>query len=31
MHDQAMISLAGVTKVFYTDDLETHALDLVPL
>jgi putative ABC transport system ATP-binding protein len=22
-----MISLAGVTKVFYTDDLETHALD----
>jgi putative ABC transport system ATP-binding protein len=26
-----MISLAGVTKVFYTDDLETHALDGVHL
>jgi putative ABC transport system ATP-binding protein len=26
-----MISLAGVTKVFYTDDLETHALDAVHL
>ena len=31
MHDQAMISLAGVTKVFYTDDLETHALDGIHL
>ena len=26
-----MISLAGVTKVFYTDDLETHALDGIHL
>jgi putative ABC transport system ATP-binding protein len=31
MQDKAMISLAGVTKVFYTDDLETHALDGVHL
>jgi putative ABC transport system ATP-binding protein len=31
MQDQAMISLAGVTKVFYTDDLETHALDGIHL
>ena len=26
-----MISLAGITKVFYTDDLETHALDGIHL
>jgi putative ABC transport system ATP-binding protein len=31
MQDSAMISLAGVTKVFYTDDLETHALDSIHL
>jgi putative ABC transport system ATP-binding protein len=31
MQDNAMISLAGVTKVFYTDDLETHALDGIHL
>ena len=31
MQDSAMISLAGVTKVFYTDDLETHALDGIHL
>jgi putative ABC transport system ATP-binding protein len=31
MQDRAMISLAGVTKVFYTDDLETHALDGIHL
>ena len=31
MQDKAMISLAGVTKVFYTDDLETHALDGIHL
>ena len=31
MQDKSMISLAGVTKVFYTDDLETHALDGIHL
>jgi len=31
MQDRVMISLAGVTKVFYTDDLETHALDGIHL
>ena len=31
MQDKAMISLAGITKVFYTDDLETHALDGIHL
>jgi putative ABC transport system ATP-binding protein len=31
MQEQAMISLKGVTKVFYTDDLETHALDGIHL
>ena len=31
MQEKAMISLAGVTKVFYTDDLETHALDGIHL
>ncbi|MGH8249741.1 MAG: ABC transporter ATP-binding protein [Steroidobacteraceae bacterium] len=31
MPQQAMISLEGVTKVFYTDDLETHALDGIHL
>ena len=31
MQSNAMISLAGVTKVFYTDDLETHALDGIHL
>ena len=31
MQDKAMISLAGVRKVFYTDDLETHALDGIHL
>ena len=31
MQDKAMISLSGVTKVFYTDDLETHALDGIHL
>ena len=31
MQQQAMISLEGVTKVFYTDDLETHALDGIHL
>jgi putative ABC transport system ATP-binding protein len=31
MQDRAMVSLAGVTKVFYTDDLETHALDGIHL
>jgi len=31
MQDQAMISLEGVTKVFYTDELETHALDGIHL
>jgi putative ABC transport system ATP-binding protein len=31
MQDKAMISLASVTKVFYTDDLETHALDGIHL
>ena len=31
MQEQAMISLESVTKVFYTDDLETHALDGVHL
>jgi putative ABC transport system ATP-binding protein len=31
MQDTAMISLAGITKVFYTDDLETHALDGIHL
>jgi putative ABC transport system ATP-binding protein len=31
MQSNAMISLAGITKVFYTDDLETHALDGVHL
>jgi putative ABC transport system ATP-binding protein len=31
MQDKAMISLDGVTKVFYTDDLETHALDGIHL
>jgi len=31
MQDRAMISLAGITKVFYTDDLETHALDGIHL
>ena len=31
MQDPAMISLKGVTKVFYTDDLETHALDGIHL
>jgi len=31
MQHTAMISLAGVTKVFYTDDLETHALDGIHL
>jgi len=31
MQDKAMISLAGVTKVFFTDDLETHALDGIHL
>ena len=27
MQAQTMIRLEGVTKVFYTDELETHALD----
>ena len=31
MQDKSMISLAGVTKVFFTDDLETHALDGIHL
>jgi putative ABC transport system ATP-binding protein len=31
MQEQAMINLAGVRKVFYTDDLETHALDGIHL
>ena len=31
MQDPAMIRLEGVTKVFYTDDLETHALDGIHL
>jgi putative ABC transport system ATP-binding protein len=31
MQEQAMIHLESVTKVFYTDDLETHALDGVHL
>ncbi|HEY7754444.1 MAG TPA: ABC transporter ATP-binding protein [Steroidobacteraceae bacterium] len=31
MQEQAMIKLGGVTKVFYTDDLETHALDGIHL
>ena len=31
MQSNAMISLAGITKVFYTDDLETHALDGIHL
>jgi putative ABC transport system ATP-binding protein len=31
MQAQAMIRLEGVTKVFYTDDLETHALDGIHL
>ena len=31
MQEQAMIRLEGVTKVFYTDDLETHALDGIHL
>jgi putative ABC transport system ATP-binding protein len=31
MLDKSMISLAGVTKVFFTDDLETHALDGIHL
>jgi len=31
MQQQAMISLEGITKVFYTDDLETHALDGIHL
>jgi putative ABC transport system ATP-binding protein len=31
MQDIAMISLSDVTKVFYTDDLETHALDGIHL
>jgi putative ABC transport system ATP-binding protein len=31
MQAQAMIRLEGVTKVFYTDELETHALDGIHL
>jgi putative ABC transport system ATP-binding protein len=31
MQQEAMIRLEGVTKVFYTDDLETHALDGIHL
>jgi putative ABC transport system ATP-binding protein len=31
MEAQAMIRLEGVTKVFYTDELETHALDGIHL
>jgi putative ABC transport system ATP-binding protein len=31
MQEQAMIRLEAVTKVFYTDDLETHALDGIHL
>jgi len=31
MQEQAMIRLEGMTKVFYTDDLETHALDGIHL
>jgi putative ABC transport system ATP-binding protein len=31
MQDNAMIRLEAVTKVFYTDDLETHALDGIHL
>jgi putative ABC transport system ATP-binding protein len=31
MQAQAMIRLEGVTKVFFTDDLETHALDGIHL
>ena len=31
MQEPAMIRLEGVTKVFFTDDLETHALDGVHL
>ncbi|MGQ0384770.1 MAG: ABC transporter ATP-binding protein [Gammaproteobacteria bacterium] len=31
MQDRAMISLEAVTKVFYTDELETHALDGIHL
>ena len=31
MQPQAMIRLESVTKVFYTDDLETHALDGIHL
>ncbi|HXV39872.1 MAG TPA: ABC transporter ATP-binding protein [Steroidobacteraceae bacterium] len=31
MQESAMIHLDGVTKVFYTDDLETHALDGIHL
>jgi putative ABC transport system ATP-binding protein len=31
MQEQAMIKLDRVTKVFYTDDLETHALDGIHL
>jgi putative ABC transport system ATP-binding protein len=27
--DQALIKLDGVTKVFYTDEVETHALDAI--
>ncbi len=29
--DQALIKLDGVTKVFYTDEVETHALDDIEL
>jgi len=31
MQESAMIRLEGVTKVFYTDELETHALDGIHL
>jgi putative ABC transport system ATP-binding protein len=31
MQESAMIRLDGVTKVFYTDELETHALDGIHL
>jgi putative ABC transport system ATP-binding protein len=31
MQEPAMIRLEGVTKVFYTDELETHALDGIHL
>ena len=29
--DQALIHLEGITKVFYTDEVETHALSGIHL